>query len=355
MASATTVTTSTTTSTVVTTNATGTKPKDGTSLLLTPGIGRGKIFDTFAASTPKRPGDTSFNYNVAPYVPKLPSFSGDEPLQKGDCVFSEWRYEVRCLQSDPDFSDHCILLAIRRSLKGTARKIMIPLGETATVSDILVKLDAMFGDVSTKGMLMQEFFNAQQRADESVTCFGCRLETLLQTAIDNGHLSRDAKNDLLRHKFWTSLRSDQLKSQTRHKYDTVLDYNSLLREIRQVEKELSLTQPTASSKSKAQASAVVTDQSLDDRFADLEKNLKKEIAQVETRLESKYESKLDQVLHRLDQLQFGTNPSPSQPFRSDQFSRRPYNGRGRGRGFGRGFVRGGGNGANRYPRQPPKA
>ena len=110
---------------------------------------------------------------------------------------------------------------------------MIPLSATATVTDILGKLEAMFGDA--RGMIMQEFVNAQQRPDESVIAFGCRLETLLQTAIDNGHHTDDSKSDLLRHKFWTSLSSDKLKSQTRHKYDTILDYNQLLREIRQVD------------------------------------------------------------------------------------------------------------------------
>ena len=386
MASATTTTTTTTTglptgtSAHITSTATGATPKGVAKSLFSPVTGRGKLLSSFTTSTPtNRPGNQSYSYNVAPYVPKLPSFSGDEPLQKGDCVFSEWRYEVKCLINDPDFNDRSILLAIRRSVKGTARKIMIPLGETATVSDILDKLDAMFGDVSTKGMLMQELFNAQQRPDESVTSFGCRLETLLQTAIDNGHLSRDSKNDLLRHKFWTSLSSDRLKSQTRHKYDTVLDYNSLLREIRQVEKELTLAN-TSTCRPKVQSNAVVTDQSLDARFHDLEQNLKKEIAQVETRLHTKYESKLDQVLDRLERLQTGSSPSSQQPsgsfqsgynysqppgsfqnnYRSPrpsgpyQSNYRPYNGHGRGRGVCRGLPRGGGNGANHYPRSQPK-
>jgi hypothetical protein len=316
-------------------------------------------------------------------------------MQKGDCMFYEWRYELRCLINDPDFNDHSILLAIRRSLKGTARKIMISLGETATVSDIHERMEDTFGEISTKTMIMQEFFNAKQRPDESVTLFGCRLENLLQTAIECGHLNRGSKNDLLRNKFWTSLYSDQLKSQTRHKYDTILEYNALLREIRKVDKELSL-QSTSTSRPKVQANAISSDQSLDDRFLDLEQNLKKEMA--------KYDAKFDLLAERLDRLQFGPSPSSPQPpecyqgnynsphpsgsfqgnynspkpsgsfqgnFRYPQPSRgfqgnyrspnpsyqsnpRPDNRQGRGRGFGRGLPRGAGNGASHYPRSQPK-
>lgn len=58
---------------------------------------------------------------------------------------------------------------------------------------------------------MQEFFNAFQLPGENVTSFGCRLETMLQNAIYNGYLDSVSKNDLLRHKFWTSLNSEKLK------------------------------------------------------------------------------------------------------------------------------------------------
>ena len=51
---------------------------------------------------------------------------------------------------DSEVTDNSILQAVRRSLKGYARKMMIPLGELTSVTDNLEKLDAMFGDVSTK-------------------------------------------------------------------------------------------------------------------------------------------------------------------------------------------------------------
>ena len=43
---------------------------------------------------------------------------------------------------------------------------------------------------------------------ECATSFGCRLESMLQNAIESGYLNKSSKNDLLRHKFWTSLSSE---------------------------------------------------------------------------------------------------------------------------------------------------
>lgn len=92
--------------------------------------------------------------------------------------------------------------------------MLIHLGETATVRDILDKLNILFAEVSNNGMITQEFFNAYQFQGECATSTGCRLESMLHTAIDNGYLNRSSKNDLLRHKFWTSLNSERLSTES---------------------------------------------------------------------------------------------------------------------------------------------
>ena len=83
--------------------------------------------------------------------------------------------------------------------------MLIHLGETATVRDILDKLNILFAEVSNNGMIMQVFFNAYQFQGECATSTGCRF--------DNGYLNRSSKNDLLRHKFWTSLNSERLSTE----------------------------------------------------------------------------------------------------------------------------------------------
>ena len=197
------------------------------------------------------------------------------------------------------------------SLRGTARKLLIPLGEKASVEDILHKLDVMFGDVSSKGMIMQEFFNATQRSSESVTAFGCRLETILQTAIDHDHIPRTSKNDLLRHKFWTGLYSEKLNSQTRYKYDTTADFDILLREIRQLDKELSLV-PGSGRSAIHNPLTLAHQESLEEKFHALEKKMdskfQNQIESMEKRLSQKLDDKLATIIGKLDSM---STPSSS--------------------------------------------
>ena len=90
---------------------------------------------------------------------KLSTFSGDGPI-KGEVSYREWRYEVLCLKASRDISDTSLITSVRRSLKGTAKQLLIPLGEKASIGEILKRLDLFFGDISTNEMIMQDFFNA---------------------------------------------------------------------------------------------------------------------------------------------------------------------------------------------------
>ena len=99
----------------------------------------------------------------------------------------------------------------------------------------------LFGNVATNESVysvMQSFDNENQKAAENLTTFACRLEALLQVAVENGHVTQVARNDMLRSKFWTGLRDEKLKILTRNKYDSILDFNRLLREVRSVDLEL---------------------------------------------------------------------------------------------------------------------
>lgn len=54
--------------------------------------------------------------------------------------------------------------------------------------------------------------------------------------------------DMLRSKFWTGLRDEKLKLLTRHKFDTILNYDRLLREVRAAEQEMSATNKLATAR-----------------------------------------------------------------------------------------------------------
>ncbi|XP_062602869.1 zinc finger CCHC domain-containing protein 18-like [Saccostrea cucullata] len=246
-------------------------------------------------------GNTSHFYEVThSQIPRIPQFSGDEPPQKGDVTYREWRYEVQCLMNDPEIKETVIIQSIRRSLRGTAKTMLIPLGEKASVQEILDKLNILFGEVSNNAMIMQEFFNAYQFQGECATSFGCRLESMLQNAIDNGYLNESSKNDLLRHKFWTSLSSDRLKSQTRHKYDTLKNYDQLLLEIRRVEKEIMINKKSSEKVSQGVDKNPRLHQHGISVESEAEERINKKIQNLQTELEGKIEDKFSQILMKLD-------------------------------------------------------
>jgi len=271
------------------------------------GRGHGVPSKDIGTSTP-RVGDLASHddtvsvgrtYVPVPQAPRLSFFSGED--QKGDASsYYEWHFEVKCLLSDEDLTPSTVAQAIRKSLRGPAKMILTTLGENASVDIILRKLDTLYGDVSSHGMIMQEFFNSTQRPGESVTSFGCRLEYLLQIAVEHGKMTTDGKNDALKHKFWTGLSSEHLRSQTRHKYDSLSDYDSLLREIRIVEKEMEnypSSQSQPSSKKATQQPVVV-----DSQLAAMEKRYDQKLVDLESRFDTKLDDKFGQILQRLDCL-----------------------------------------------------
>lgn len=269
--------------------------------------------------------------SIHPILPKIPCFSGDEPVVKGEVPYIVWRYEVDCVVTNPELSPRQILQIVRSSLRGSARLLTIPLGKDATTEDILFKLEAMYSNASSKEQLMTDFFNTVQQHGESVITYACRLETLLQTVIDKGHLPGIAKNDLLRHKFWTGLLSEPLKLQTRHKYDNVVDYNKLLREIRQVETEISHPVSQFSSSSKKIQHHPVTAEgeiaSLTNRMSSLEIKLDT----WDKKIDSKINSKFDLILKKLDSQQSSQQQQQHQQPQPEFRYNPPYRGRGRGR------------------------
>lgn len=177
---------------------------------------------------------------------------------------------------------------------------------------------------------------------------------MLQNVIDNEYISKSSKNDLLRHKFWTSLSSERLKSQTRHKYDTLKSYDHLLLEIRKVEKEMTINKNPAEKvsnntdlkNSRLHQHGIAVEDEVEERMNKIIQNL-------QTKLEGKIDDKFNQILQKLDASKTDTRQSYSRgssnrgngnsgrgeyarrnyqnnnSYRGNQY-RRPFNPRGRG-------------------------
>ena len=116
--------------------------------------------------------------------PKFSPFSGEDPKPKLEASYEEWKYEVNCKRRGGIYSDEIIAQAIRKSARGQAKSVLLTMGITARVESILKRLEGVFGNLATGESILQEFYTAFQKPEESVNSWDLRLEKILQKAID---------------------------------------------------------------------------------------------------------------------------------------------------------------------------
>lgn len=170
---------------------------------------------------------------------RLPTFSGDSA--KADVTYDLWRNEVDCLLADGTYSETQILQSARKSLRGEAAGVSLRMRTEGSIHDLLEKLEAVYGAVELGETLLSQFYSAQQKEQESVATWGCRVEDLLDKARRRGQVASEAMEEMLRTKFWTGLRPE-LKASSRHKFDTVKHFDTLKKELRAIEYEQRMCQ-----------------------------------------------------------------------------------------------------------------
>ena len=180
-------------------------------------------------------------------LPRIPVFSGC--LVKSDHVpFEVWYYELECLVKQKRYSESAILNAARLSLRGDASKVAVRLGTEVSVNELMRKMKNLFGNIESGEELLAKFYSASQTDEESVVAWSCRLEDLMDFAVQAGYFARDTYKETLRSKFWNGLKHP-LRELCSHKFDQINDYESLLVEVRKIESSL----PKDSSKPKTSA------------------------------------------------------------------------------------------------------
>ena len=167
--------------------------------------------------------------------PRIPLFSGEE---KSEVTFDVWKFEVKCIIREGNYSEAVLLQCMRGSLKGKARSLLLSLPEDASPQQIIDKLEGVYGNVFSSEALLQKFYMESQQPNQSVAEYGMKIEGILQLAIDKGQINPQAKNEMLRSKFWSGLRDPLLKNASRYKYDTIKDFDQLRKEVRSIELDL---------------------------------------------------------------------------------------------------------------------
>ncbi|KAL3885490.1 hypothetical protein ACJMK2_025543 [Sinanodonta woodiana] len=149
-----------------------------------------------------------------PHELRISVFSGDS---KSEASYELWRYEVTCLQQGSYPHDQ-VSRAIRRSLSEAGR-ITMRLGPSASISEILSKLDSVYSNVDLKETLLADFYSAHQKDNEDIATWSCRLEDLLNRAVQKGLVKTSETNDMLKAMLWTGLKQT-LKDVSGHKFDS---------------------------------------------------------------------------------------------------------------------------------------
>ena len=234
------------------------------------------------------------NNSISFSHPKIPVFTGEE---KSEISFEVWKFEVKCILKEKNYSMPVILQAIRNSLKGKARGLLLSLSEEATPDDIIEKLEGVYGNVYDCETIMQNFYMQRQELHQTVAEYGIKLETILQSAVEKGHISPDARNDMLRTKFWSGLRDTELKNASRYKYDTTENFDTLRKEIRAIELEISNSKSrpseTPTSNTKVRHNPLTTSTTTSDSVLD---NILKKIEKMDQKMNT-----FEQTLSKINQ------------------------------------------------------
>ena len=166
-------------------------------------------------------------------VPKLPPFSG---LKDKDTSFGRWRFEVKALRRI--VPDHIAVRAIYRSLKSPAADAVL-YEEDADVTQILMKLEALYGLVISGDALMTKVYSEPQKSEEDCTQWATRLENLCYQAVEKEAIGRSSVMKMITSRFWAGLRNVNIKNALREQKN-VLTMNELVSRARELEEEFSV-------------------------------------------------------------------------------------------------------------------
>ena len=194
--------------------------------------------------------DPNINTNVSPKTPsstntpvvlqthgRLSLFSGDSKTKGGEVPFESWRYEVECLQNDRHIAADTLGLIVRRSIRGEAGQIVLHMGADTPVEAIILKLEGLYGTVESGAVLLQQLYDSKQNQDETISAYCARLQLAINRAEKRGGISPSSRDQTLKVVFWKGLSDQKVKQAIQHKFETVTNFDELIRAARAAEQE----------------------------------------------------------------------------------------------------------------------
>ena len=94
--------------------------------------------------------------------------SGEGPKPKGEATYDEKKYKVNCTIKEGIYSEQMLAQAIRKSLRGQAKCVLLSIGDKGTVNEIMDRLEGVLGSVVSGQSVLQKFYITGQKADKAV-------------------------------------------------------------------------------------------------------------------------------------------------------------------------------------------
>ena len=110
-------------------------------------------------------------------TPRINTFSCNAMPGKTELSFEQWYHKVQCVKDH--YPESVVQKSIVQSLKGAAADMARYMGPTASVTEILQRLTAIFSTVASFGVFMQNFYKVARGNHEKVPSFATRLEGTL--------------------------------------------------------------------------------------------------------------------------------------------------------------------------------
>ncbi|KAH3755812.1 hypothetical protein DPMN_190511 [Dreissena polymorpha] len=84
---------------------------------------------------------TNDQIKLSTRIPTLPSFDGKN--------FEEWKLEAVCMMRTGLYSDYAVSQAIRNSLKGDTRRILLTIKPSESAEEFIAKMTEKFGEMKS--------------------------------------------------------------------------------------------------------------------------------------------------------------------------------------------------------------
>ena len=103
------------------------------------------------------------------------------------CHLNQWSYELLTLRTS--YSDLALREGIQHSLRGGAADVVHNMGPNVPLDLIIKKFTIIYGNVKSFGLLMRDFYRADQGEGETIPSYATRIEGLYPKSEINSLIS----------------------------------------------------------------------------------------------------------------------------------------------------------------------